>query len=230
MLSWVSPLRSSYTIYAYKVRNLVRCIRDYAVALFRFCGLQTSEKKRNEAAIVCLRNTLAWHRTDFDRCQRVIIARHFEKSDIRFSSLASQHYFRINGNLKKYGNIEIIWQTIHKINMNHCVQWTRYFSGLNLPEMSQMRDVLSPTPQSRKVRNTVQYPELFFRECGLPRLRTILDCVLSRYVFADYLIRDCVLCQCGSGYVFPISWTFFRLRNSAISDAAYENAHFVRIV
>ena len=82
-----------------------------------------------------------------------------------------------------------------------------------------MRHVLSPTPQSRKVRNKVQYSELFFRECGLPRLRTILDCVLSRCVFADYLIRDCALCQCGSGHVFAISWTFFRLRNSAISDA-----------
>ena len=70
----------------------------------------------------------------------------------------------------------------------------------------------------------------FFRECGLPRLRTILDCGLSRCVFADYLIRDCALRQCGSGHVFAISWTFFRLRNSAISDAECEIAHFVRIV
>ena len=87
--------------YAYKVRNLVRCIRDCAVALLRFCGLPTPQKCNGLF-------TLAWHRTEFDGCLRVIIVRHFEKSDIQFSSLISQHYFRINGNLRKYGNIEII--------------------------------------------------------------------------------------------------------------------------
>ena len=50
--------------------------------------------------------------------------------------------------------------------MNHRVQWTRDFSGLNLPEMSQMRHVLSQTTQSRKVRKQVQQFELS------PRLRT----------------------------------------------------------
>ena len=87
--------------YAYKVRNLVLCIRDCAVALLRFCGLPTSQKLNGLF-------TLAWHRTEFDGCLRVIIAPHFGKSDIQFLSLTSQHYFRINGNLKKYGNIEII--------------------------------------------------------------------------------------------------------------------------
>ena len=87
--------------YAYKVRILVRCIRDCAVALLRFCGLPTPQKRNGLF-------TLAWHRTDFGGCLRVIIVRHFEKSDIQFSSLISQHYFRINGNLKKYANIEII--------------------------------------------------------------------------------------------------------------------------
>ena len=87
--------------YAYKVRILVRCIRDCAVALLRFCGLPTPQKRNGLF-------TLAWHRTEFDGCLRVIIVRHFEKSDIQFSSLISQHYFRINGNLKKYANIEII--------------------------------------------------------------------------------------------------------------------------
>ena len=28
-----------------------------------------------------------------------------------------------------------------------------------------------------------------------------IDCVLSRCVFADYLIWDCVLCQCSRGYI-----------------------------
>ena len=87
--------------YAYKVCILVRCIRDCAVALLRFCGLPTPQKRNGFF-------TLAWHRTEFDGCLRVIIVRHFEKSDIQFSSLISQHYFRINGNLKKYANIEII--------------------------------------------------------------------------------------------------------------------------
>ena len=90
--------------YAYKVRNIVLCIRDCAVALLRFCGLQTPQK-RNDAAIVCLR----WHRTGLNSTDAygVIIARHFGKSDIQFLSLTSKHYFRINRNLKKYGNIEI---------------------------------------------------------------------------------------------------------------------------
>ena len=57
--------------------------------------------------------------------------------------------------------------------MNHRVQWSRHFSGLNLPEMSQMRHVLSPTPQSRKVRNKVQYSELFSENADF------LDCALS---------------------------------------------------
>ena len=42
--------------YAYKVRNLVLCIRDCAVALLRFWGHQTPQKY-NDAAIFCLR----WH-------------------------------------------------------------------------------------------------------------------------------------------------------------------------
>ena len=51
----------------------------------------------------------------------------------------------------------------------------------------------------RRLRNLGKYAIKFnilnfFRECRLPRLRTILDCVLSRCVFADYLIRDCALC------------------------------------
>ena len=104
--------------YAYKVRIFVRCIWDCAVALLSFCGLPTPQKRNGLF-------TLAWHRTEFDGCLRVIIVRHFEKSDIQFLSLISQHYFRINGNLKKYANIEIIWQTIHNINMKHRVQWTR---------------------------------------------------------------------------------------------------------
>ena len=82
--------------YAYKVRNLVRCIRDCAVVLLRFCGLQTPQKRNSLF-------TVAWHRTEFDGCLRVIIitARQLENSDIRFSSLTSQHDFNINGNLKK---------------------------------------------------------------------------------------------------------------------------------
>ena len=55
--------------YAYKVRNLVLCIRDCAVSLLRFCGLPTPF-------------TLVWHRTEFDGCLRVITARQSENSDI----------------------------------------------------------------------------------------------------------------------------------------------------
>ena len=80
--------------YAYKVRILVCCIRDCAVALLRFCGLPTPQNRNGLF-------TLAWHRTEFDDCLRVIIVRHFEKSDIQFSSLISQHYFRINESFEK---------------------------------------------------------------------------------------------------------------------------------
>ena len=56
--------------------------------------------------------------------------------------------------------------------------------------MSQLRRVLSPTPQSRKIRDKAQYSELFSENADF------LDCVLSPCVFADYLSA---LCQCGLG-------------------------------
>ena len=81
-----------------------KCAISYAaseIALLRFCGLQTPQKRNGLF-------TLAWHRTEFDGCLRVITVRQLENSGIRFSSLTSQDYFNINGNLKKQGNIEII--------------------------------------------------------------------------------------------------------------------------
>ena len=87
------PLRSSYTMRT-KFAISDAFVRDCAVALLRFCGLQTPQKRNGLF-------TLAWHRTEFDRLSRVITARQFENSDIRFSSLTSQHYFNINGNLKR---------------------------------------------------------------------------------------------------------------------------------
>ena len=78
--------------------------------------------------------------------------------------------------------------------------------------MSQMRHVLSPTPHSRKARSEVQYSELFFRECGIPRLRNAHYPRL-RTVAVRIFLR-----------------IFFRFRNNAISDAEYEIAHCVRIV
>ena len=87
--------------YAYKLRNLVRCIRDCAVALLRFCGLQTPQKRNGLF-------TLAWHRTEFDGCLRVITSRQFENFRHPIFTLTSQHYFSINGNFEKLGSIEII--------------------------------------------------------------------------------------------------------------------------
>ena len=44
-----------------------------------------------------------------DGIRRMPIARHFEKSDMRFSSITSQRYSRKKTEIfKKYGNIEII--------------------------------------------------------------------------------------------------------------------------
>ena len=64
-------MRTLYTLYyAYKVRNLVRCIRDCVVALLRFCGFQTPQK-RNDAAIVCLR----WHDTGLNSTDAYLFSR-----------------------------------------------------------------------------------------------------------------------------------------------------------
>ena len=72
--------------------------RSSEIALLRCCVFADSRLRKN--AMVCLR----WHGTGLnstDYLSRVITVRQFENSDIRFSSLASQQYFNINGNLKR---------------------------------------------------------------------------------------------------------------------------------
>ena len=87
----------------------------------------------------------------------------------------------------------------------------------------------------RRLRNLGKYAIKFnilnfFRECRFPRLRNILDCVLSQCVFADYLIREgrtvpvwlrtCILYQLNIFLDF-----------ATISDAEYElRTSYARIV
>ena len=76
--------------YAYKVCNLVRCIPNCVVALLRFCGLQTTQK-RNDAAMVCL----CWHGSGLNSTDAYVLLLldilRIQTSD--FSSLTSQQYF-----------------------------------------------------------------------------------------------------------------------------------------
>ena len=200
-----------------------KCAISYAaseIALLRCCVFADYRLRKN--AIVCLR----WHGTGLNSTDAYVLSLldslRIQTSDFHLKTEILKSKATLKSFDKQY--IKSIWTTTcneYDIlvastyrKCHRCAMFCRRLRNLG-----------------KYQRNKVQYSELFFRECGLPGLRTILDCVLSRCVFADYLIRDCALCQCGSRHVFSISWTFFfRLRNSANSDAEYEIAHFVRIV